>query len=156
MPRIYFRQVSRKHNHSTLLSYYTCTEKKSGAKLIYGGDAIEENNGLFISPTIFDEVTPNMTIAQEEIFGPVLSIISAESDEDAIRIANDTSYGLQASVYTSNIRKALKAAKALNVGTVSVNCYSEGDLTTPFGGYKLSGFGGRDNGLQAFDQYTET
>ena len=96
-----------------------------------------------------------MTIAREEIFGPVLAVITAGSDEEAITIANDTCYGLQASLFTSDVRKAHRAARDLKAGTVTVNCYGEGDITTPFGGYKLSGTGGRDNGMEAFDQYTE-
>jgi len=75
--------------------------------------------------------------------------------DEAIDLANDTPYGLQASVFCSHGKKALRAARRLQAGTVTVNCYGEGDITTPFGGYKLSGFGGRDNGMHAFDQYTE-
>jgi gamma-glutamyl-gamma-aminobutyraldehyde dehydrogenase len=104
---------------------------------------------------VFDGVTPEMTISREEIFGPVLAVTTAGSDEEALLLANDTCYGLQASIFTSNVRKALRGARDLQAGTVSVNCYGEGDVTTPFGGYKLSGFGGRDKGLEAFDQYTE-
>lgn len=130
--------------------------KKEGAKLLLGGEALAEGSGLFIPPTIFDGVTPEMTIAKEEIFGPVLAIITAGSDEEAFTIANDTCYGLQASLFTSNVRRALQGAKNLKAGTVTVNCYGEGDITTPFGGMKLSGFGGRDNGMEAFDQYLET
>ena len=97
-----------------------------------------------------------MTIAKEEIFGPVFAIIEVTSDAHALAVANDTCYGLQASLFTSNVTKAHRFARALQAGTVSVNCYSEGDASTPFGGYKLSGFGGRDNSLQAHDQYCET
>ena len=97
-----------------------------------------------------------MTIAKEEIFGPVLSVLTVNSTEEAVQVANDTSYGLQASLFTSNVRSAHRVARALQAGTVTVNCYGEGDITTPFGGYKLSGFGGRDNSLKAHDQYTET
>lgn len=130
--------------------------RKEGAKLILGGKPLENGGGLFIPPTIFDAVKPGMTIAREEIFGPVLAVMTVGSDDEAIALANDTCYGLQASLFTSNLKTALRASRELRAGTVSVNCYSEGDITTPFGGYKLSGFGGRDNSLQAFDQYTET
>lgn len=129
--------------------------KANGAKLIQGGK-YQSDKGLFIEPTIFDEVSPDMTIAKEEIFGPVLSILVADSDDEALRIANDTCYGLQASLYTQDVSEALRVSKQLKAGSVSVNCYAEGDITVPFGGYKLSGFGGRDKGLAAFDQYTET
>lgn len=134
--------------------------KQQGAKLILGGNQIKQTGplaqGWFIEPTIFDEVTPNMSIAQEEVFGPVLSIMTVNSATQAVALANDTCFGLHASVFTSNGRRALNVARAIKAGTVSVNCYSEGDMTTPFGGYKQSGFGGRDNSLQAHDQYTET
>jgi gamma-glutamyl-gamma-aminobutyraldehyde dehydrogenase len=96
-----------------------------------------------------------MKIAREEIFGPVISTIPFDSEEEAIRLANDTSYGLAASLYTTNIDTAMRVARSIRAGTVSVNAYSEGDVSTPFGGYKESGFGGRDKGLEAFDQYTE-
>ena len=129
---------------------------EEGADLIYGGKAIEIGKGLFIEPTIFDNVTPEMTIARDEIFGPVLGIMSVDSDEEAIALANDTCYGLQTSLFTSDVTNAHRFARALQAGTVSVNCYGEGDITTPFGGYKLSGFGGRDNAFSAHDQYTET
>lgn len=129
--------------------------KREGATLLIGGARLNEK-GYFIPPTIFDNVTPEMTIAQEEIFGPVLAVIEVDSDEQAIKVANQTNFGLQASVYSSNIKKALKAARAIKAGAVSINCYSEGDITMPFGGYKQSGFGGKDKSMQAFDQYTET
>ena len=96
-----------------------------------------------------------MTIYREEIFGPVLTIIEAQDDEHAIELANDTEYGLTASLYTTDLSKAHTLARRINAGTVSVNCYSEGDTSTPFGGFKQSGFGGRDNGLEAHEQYTE-
>ncbi|OMH33867.1 aldehyde dehydrogenase [Motiliproteus sp. MSK22-1] len=136
--------------------HYLAKGKEEGATVLAGGDPIVAGKGLFIAPTLFDRVTPDMTIANEEIFGPVFAIMTAESDEHALEIANDTCYGLQASLYTSNVVKAQRYARKLQAGTVSVNCYAEGDITTPFGGYKLSGFGGRDNSLLAHDQYTET
>ena len=129
--------------------------KKEGAKPVLGGGPAGDGPGLYVAPTIFDGVKPAMTIAREEIFGPVLSVIEAGSTEQAVEIANDTSYGLQASLFTSNVRTAHRVARALQAGTVTVNCYGEGDITTPFGGYKMSGFGGRDNSLKAHDQYTE-
>ena len=141
---------------------YLAKGKAEGAVVLAGGEALAGNRssaggqGLFIAPTLFDQVTRDMSIANEEIFGPVFAIISADSDEQALEIANDTCYGLQASLYTANGVKAQRYARKLQAGTVSVNCYGEGDISTPFGGYKLSGFGGRDNSLQAHDQYTET
>ena len=130
--------------------------KREGASAICGGEAIADGEGLYIAPTVFTGVNTGMSIAHEEVFGPVLAVMSVSSDDEAIEVANDTCYGLQASLYTSDVAKAHHYAQAIKVGTVSVNCYSEGDITTPFGGYKLSGFGGRDNSLAAHDQYTET
>lgn len=111
--------------------------------------------GNFLSPTIFDNVPANHPLAIEEIFGPVLSVITVESPDEAIKVANDTEFGLSASIYSANGKQALRAARSLKAGTVTINCYGEGDSSTPFGGYKQSGFGGRDNGVHAHDQYTE-
>ncbi len=122
-----------------------------GTKVLTGGKA----DGNFVIPTIFDGVRPGDKLAREEIFGPVLSVITVSSFDEAIRLANDTEYGLAASVFTSNAKRAIRAARDIRAGTVTVNCYGEGDIATPFGGYKQSGFGGRDNGIHAHDQYTE-
>jgi gamma-glutamyl-gamma-aminobutyraldehyde dehydrogenase len=111
--------------------------------------------GNFVAPTIFDGVKPNDRLAREEIFGPVLSVITVGSLDEAIEVANDTEYGLTASVFTANGKRAIRAARAIRAGTVTVNTYGEGDVTTPFGGYRQSGFGGRDKGLHAHEQYTE-
>ena len=108
----------------------------------------------FLEPTIY-AVDRNDPRARDEIFGPVLGVIEVASTDEAISVANDTDYGLTASVFTANVRKAIRAAREIRAGTVTVNCYGEGDITTPFGGYGLSGFGGRDNGFAAHDQYTE-
>ena len=124
--------------------------------MLEGGATLDVDDGLFIQPTLFDGVTPSMTIAKEEIFGPVFAIVEVTSDALAIAVANDTCYGLQASLYTSSVCNAHRYSRAIQAGTVSVNCYAEGDIATPFGGYKLSGFGGRDNSLQAHEQYSET
>ncbi len=146
--------VTREHFDKVM--GYVETGKKEGAEVTAGGEAIAEGDGLYIAPTVFDGVKPEMTIARDEIFGPVLSVIPVASDAQAVEIANDTPYGLQASLFTSNVKRAHRVARALQAGTVTVNCYGEGDITTPFGGYKQSGFGGRDNSLKAHDQYTET
>jgi gamma-glutamyl-gamma-aminobutyraldehyde dehydrogenase len=119
-----------------------------------GGNSLDRS-GYFIEPTIFDNVTQSMTVYREEIFGPVLTIIEARDDEHAIELANDTEYGLTASLYTQDLGKAHTLSRRLNAGAISVNCYSEGDFSTPFGGFKQSGFGGRDNGIEAHEQYTE-
>ncbi len=130
--------------------------RAAGARVVAGGGrTLEATGGYFVAPTIFDDVRNDMTIAREEIFGPVLSTIPFDTEDEAIALANATSYGLAASLYTTNIDTAFRVGRSLRAGTVSVNSYSEGDITTPFGGYKQSGFGGRDKGLEAFDQYTE-
>ncbi|MCP3711090.1 aldehyde dehydrogenase [Paraburkholderia sp. CNPSo 3274] len=130
--------------------------KEQGARVICGGRAaLTETGGWFVEPTIFDQVTPDMAIAREEVFGPVVCLIEYEDVEDAIRIANDTCYGLAASLWTDNVNSAHKVAARIRAGTVTVNCFGEGDLSTPFGGFKQSGFGGRDKSVYAHDQYCE-
>ncbi|MCR9126744.1 MAG: aldehyde dehydrogenase family protein [Rhodobacteraceae bacterium] len=115
------------------------------------GDAPQ---GPFVTPKVY-EVGPTDRLAREEVFGPILAVLTVSSTDEAIALANDTDYGLAASVFTANARTAIRAARAIRAGTVTVNCYGEGDMATPFGGYGQSGFGGRDNGLHAHDQYTE-
>ena len=120
------------------------------------GDALAGGsmNGNFCEPTIYD-VDSDSPLARDEIFGPILAVITVDSIDEALKVANDTDYGLAASIFSASGRVALRAAKEIKAGTVTINCYGEGDLSTPFGGYKQSGFGGRDNGLHAHDQYTE-
>ena len=120
-------------------------------KAVAGGG---KPKGNFVEPTVY-EVKKSDAKAREEIFGPVLSVIEVASTEEAIQLANDTEYGLAASVFTGNVRKAIRTAREIRAGTVTVNCYGEGDISTPFGGYKQSGFGGRDNSIHAHDQFTE-
>lgn len=121
-----------------------------------GGDALTGGQAgwPYVEPTIY-AVDRNDPRARDEIFGPVLGVIEVASTDEAISVANETDYGLTASVFSANAREAIRAARNIRAGTVTVNCYGEGDITTPFGGYRQSGFGGRDNGLAAHDQYTE-
>jgi acyl-CoA reductase-like NAD-dependent aldehyde dehydrogenase len=134
---------------------YIASGKTQGAKLRAGGERVmSETGGFYVSPTVFDDVTNDMTIASEEIFGPVLSIIVFDTEEEAIRIANETEYGLAAAVWTQDLTRAHMVAKALRAGTVHVNSYDEDDITVPFGGYKQSG-NGRDKSLHALEKYTE-
>ncbi|MER8439808.1 aldehyde dehydrogenase [Mesorhizobium sp. M1312] len=140
--------------HCNNIKKYLEKGRAEGARLACGGNQVDRP-GYFIEATVFDRVTQEMTIYREEIFGPVLTIVEARDDDHAIELANDTEYGLTASLYTTDLGKAHNLARKINAGTVSVNCYSEGDMSTPFGGFKQSGFGGRDNGLEAHEQYTE-
>jgi gamma-glutamyl-gamma-aminobutyraldehyde dehydrogenase len=100
-------------------------------------------------------VRPGMTVAREEIFGPVVSVLSYADEAEALDLANQTDYGLAATVWSRDIDAAVRMARGVRAGTVAINGYSEGDISTPFGGYKMSGFGGRDNGLEALEQYTQ-
>ena len=111
-------------------------------------------DGNFVTPTIY-ETTIDDKKARDEIFGPILSVLEVQTNEEAISIANKIEYGLTASIFSANTRNALRGARELRAGTVTVNSYGEGDITTPFGGYKQSGFGGRDNGVHAHEQYCE-
>jgi len=119
--------------------------------IIFGGNA---KNG-YVDATLIELPDNDHLLAREEIFGPVLSVIEVTSLDQAISLANDTHYGLCAALFTANAKRALRGARQLRAGTVTVNCFGEGDITTPFGGVKQSGFGGRDNGIHAHDQYTQ-
>lgn len=142
--------------HMEKVLNYIAAGTAEGARAIMGGNRIlQETGGYFVEVTIFDNVTNQMKIAREEIFGPVLCVIPFNSEQEAVAIANDTNYGLAASLYTRDLNTAHRVARAIRAGTVSVNCYSEGDITTPFGGYKESGFAGRDKSVWAHEQYTE-
>jgi len=134
---------------------YIASGRSDGAQVALGGARVRQaSGGCYIEPTIFDGVRPQMRIAREEIFGPVLSTLSFDSLEQALQIANDTHYGLAAAIWTRDITTAHRAARALRAGVVYVNCYDAEDITVPFGGFKQSGFG-RDKSLHAFDKYTE-
>lgn len=129
---------------------------KEGAQLVRGGQRVrEDSGGYFVEPAILDRVSPAMRLSREEVFGPVLGITTFASVDEAIALANKTQYGLQASVFTGSRKTAHRVAREVRAGTVAVNCYSEGDITTPFGGFKNSGFVGREKSLAAHDQYCE-
>jgi len=136
---------------------YVDIGKKEGARLILGGEPakIGDGRGYYWKPTIFDGVANSMTIAREEIFGPVLSVITVDDFDQAIALANDSAYGLAAAVWTRDVKKAHKAARALQAGTVWINAYNLYDAASPYGGTKASGFG-RETGLAGLDFYTQT
>lgn len=128
---------------------------EAGGVYYQGADLLENSEGFFVSPVIFDGVRNDMSIAQDEIFGPVLAVMTFETEAEAVEMANDSCYGLAASVWTDDLRTAHRLSRSIKAGTVTVNVYGEGDNSTPFGGYKQSGFGGRDKSIFAHDQYTE-
>jgi acyl-CoA reductase-like NAD-dependent aldehyde dehydrogenase len=144
--------VVSKQQMETVLSYIEAG-KRDGARLVAGGSRIA-TRGYFVEPTIFDGVTNRMKIAREEIFGPVLSVIPFESVEEGLAEGNNTTYGLAAAVWTRDVAKALKAARAIRAGTVWVNAYNLFDAALPFGGFKESGFG-REMGSAGLEHYTE-
>ena len=146
--------ISKKH--LAIVDGYIQKGIDEEAKLLFGGVSDKNQKGFFAKPTLFDNLKENMTIAQEEIFGPVLGILTINSAEEALKVASNSKYGLCASVFTQDINKAFHLAKSLPCGTVSVNTFSEGDIKTPFGGYKQSGSLSRDQGTEALNQYLQT
>ncbi|MGF1471441.1 MAG: aldehyde dehydrogenase family protein [Rubrobacteraceae bacterium] len=133
---------------------YIQTGQEEGANMLIGGRAEEFERGYFVSPTVFDGVESGMRIAREEIFGPVLSVLPFSDEAEAAEIANDSSYGLAAGIFTSDIDKALRFAGEVQAGYVMINEYHTGGVGSPFGGYKQSGIG-REKGLVALDNYTQ-
>jgi acyl-CoA reductase-like NAD-dependent aldehyde dehydrogenase len=134
---------------------YIDAGRSQGAQVAVGGARVRQaSGGCYVEPTVFTGVRPEMRIAREEIFGPVLATLTFRDLDEAIRIGNDVVYGLAAAVWTRDITAAHRAARALRAGMVYVNCYDADDLTVPFGGFKQSGTG-RDKSLHAFDKYTE-
>ena len=129
--------------------------RSEGASIALGGNRVmTESGGCYIEPTIFSNVDNSMKIAQEEIFGPVLSTITFKNVDEAVAIANDTIYGLAGALWTRDVSTAHKVARQIKAGVVWVNSFDAGDITTPFGGFKQSGFG-RDKSLHAMDKYTD-
>lgn len=140
--------------HMARVTGYIDKGVAEGARMTTGG--AQNGAGYFVDPTVFTGLTPEMTIAREEIFGPVLGILPVKTMDEALQLAADSDYGLHATVFTRDIDRALHMARRLPCGTVSVNGFSEGDIKTPFGGYKRSGSLARDNGVEAMEQYLQT
>ena len=147
-PLINARQYDR------VLSYIE-KGKQEGARVLLGGGAADIEKGYYIQPTVFMDVTNDMTIAQEEIFGPVLAVIAFEDEDDAVRIANDSPFGLSGGVWSADEERALSVARRLRTGTVNVNGGNFYGADAPFGGYKQSGIG-REMGPEGFEEYLET
>lgn len=134
---------------------YIAKGQQEGAALALGGKQVrKETGGYYIEPTVFDHVDNRMTIAREEIFGPVLSTITFKTADEAVKLANDSHYGLEANLWTNDLTKAHRIARALRAGTVTINTRDGGGIEVPFGGYKQSGTG-RDKSLHALDKYTQ-
>jgi aldehyde dehydrogenase (NAD+)/gamma-glutamyl-gamma-aminobutyraldehyde dehydrogenase len=147
--------ISREHRERVL--GYVAQGKEEGAQVALDLSGIYlDDPGWFVGATIFSSMNAQMRIAREEIFGPVLGVLAVEGFEEALAVANDSDYGLHATVYTRDLDKALLAARRLACGTVAVNGFTEGDVKTPFGGYKRSGSLARDKGTEAMDQYLQT
>ncbi|MBW4580512.1 MAG: aldehyde dehydrogenase family protein [Tildeniella nuda ZEHNDER 1965/U140] len=155
-PKSQMGPIANRSEYENVLRYME-VGKQDGARLVSGGKAanIGTGKGYFVEPTVFADVKSEMTIAREETFGPILSVIPFNDFDDAIRIANSNQYGLAAGVHTRNIKQAHKAAAQLKAGTVWVNTYGQFDPSSPFGGYKMSGYG-RENGREALEFYLQT
>jgi len=143
-----------KEQMDRVMSYIHCGDKEGAKKIVGGKQVMTESGGYYVEPTIFEGVTSKMTIAQEEIFGPVLAYMTFNGEEEAVKLANDTVYGLAAAVWTRDASKALRMATRIQAGSIWINCFDEGNITVPFGGFKQSGFG-RDKSLYAFEKYTD-
>ena len=145
--------IASKRQHEKVMAYVEAG--KRDATLVAGGNAVQVGGkGHFVEPTVFDGATPGMSIVDEEIFGPVLSVLTFDDVDEGIALANQTIYGLAAGIWTRDIGKAIRAARAVRAGTVWVNTYNLYDSAAPFGGFKASGFG-RDLGREALDGYTD-
>jgi acyl-CoA reductase-like NAD-dependent aldehyde dehydrogenase len=143
--------------HRQQVRSYIESGHREGARCVLAGDArLSKGAGSFLGPTIFADLSPEMRIAREEIFGPVLGVLPADGLEQALALANGSEYGLHATIYTKDIDRALFLSRRLACGTVAINGFSEGDIKTPFGGFRQSGSLARDKGTEAMAQYLQT
>lgn len=143
--------ASRRHCDDVLAEI--AKGKETDARLILGSDQQLDRPGWFVAPTVFDGVQPDDRLAQHEIFGPVLSVLTFSTEEEAVTIANNSDFGLGSSVWTGDLSRATRVARAIDAGLVWVNCFEEGDYSVPFGGRKLSGHGG-DKSVHGLDKFT--
>ncbi|MNK86108.1 Betaine aldehyde dehydrogenase [compost metagenome] len=141
--------------HLEKISGYVSDAKNSGAQIAHGGEKLDLGMGQFMSPTILSDVTPGMAVAREEVFGPVLSVLTFETTAEAIEIANSVDYGLSAGVWSRDFDTCLTIGRRVRAGTVWMNTFMDGASELPFGGYKQSGLG-RELGRHAVEDYTET
>ena len=149
--------VTTHPQYEKILSYMDVA-REDGAECVLGGGKAERpecGDGWFVEPTSYDGVTNDMRIAQEEVFGPLLSVITFKDDDEAVEIGNDVVYGLAAGIWTSSIRRAINISARVKAGTVWVNTYRAASFIAPFGGYKQSGLG-RENGQEAINEYLQT
>jgi gamma-glutamyl-gamma-aminobutyraldehyde dehydrogenase len=129
---------------------------REGAQLVFGGSVPAGlESGAYVSPTLFTGVNNQMSIARQEIFGPVASVLMFKNIDEAIAIANDTIYGLAAGIWTRDLNRAMRLVREVQAGTIWVNCFDEGDMTQPFGGYKQSGQA-RDKCMESLLSYTQS
>ena len=133
---------------------YISNGQQCGARLLLGGGVMPTEHGRFVEPTVFDRVAPEMPIAREEVFGPVLSVLTFDTREEAIALANDTCYGLSAGVWTRDVETAFEVSRRVHAGTIWINCFMDGYPELPFGGYRDSGLG-RELGRFSVDEFTE-
>ena len=156
-PRTHIGPIAHKHHFDSILTDIE-KAKAAGATLVAGGNAVHPEsapNGWFIEPTIFTGVTADMPLARKEIFGPVLAIIPFDTEEEGIRLANDSNYGLAAGIWTQDSNKAIRIADQLEAGTVYINNYFNATTQSPVGGYKQSGYG-RENGIDGLMAFLQT
>lgn len=152
-PTVKIGAIINDQQANKICNYFDIAEEE-GAKVQLGGNRIINDKGRYIEPTVYSDVTADMKIAKEEIFGPVLSVLTFETEEEAIEIANSTPFGLSASVWTKDIDRAMNISRKVKAGTVWINTFMNGYAEVPFGGYKESGLG-REMGTAAIDEFTE-